>query len=38
MCTVNLPSSPMKFCSIIVKLYLIDPEYIQAEDIQVNNT
>jgi hypothetical protein len=37
-CTVNLPNGPMKFHSTVVKLYLIDPEYIQAEDIQVNNT
>ena len=28
MCTVSLPSSPAKFCSVVIKLYLIDPEYI----------
>ena len=33
MCTVNLLSSPIKFHSTVIKLYLIDPEYIQAEDI-----
>jgi hypothetical protein len=26
--TINLPSSPIKFYSTVVKLYLIDPEYI----------
>jgi hypothetical protein len=38
MYTVNLPSSPMKFCSTVIKPYLTDPEHIQAENIQVNGT
>ena len=28
MCTVNLPSGPIKFCSISIKLYLTDPRHI----------
>jgi hypothetical protein len=36
--TVNLLSSFMKFRSTVVKLYLTNPEYIQAEDIQINST
>ena len=38
MCTVNLPSGPMKFRSTVVKPYLTDPEHIQAEGIQVDGT